>query len=414
VSHAQEPIKSGTGREELTRPTIRSDKPKTVYVTRIKPVYVTRNAHPTVTTGTLSVVALPNAILLIEPVKGGGEGKYHTLSRTENLFIFDNLRPGTYRIAATLDGYKPVEQQVRITANKPTGVSLKLEPILYTVKIKTNVRSGEIRYAPVESYIEAGTGQKRYRSTGETRVTAIQDYNTTLRGLSKGDYGLDIRAADTGYEDRLVSIGVPDDSNNEEINLEITLKNVRSTETFSGLTSDQWDLPAGWRVASLLLSTNGNGIAIPHRESYRYYTDFELRSDAKMQNGVAVSFVMRASPDLENYYLIRLTGANADEPYMLSGYIVKNRIREKLDAVSIAHVMSAIKQDQFFKVTVKMTGNRMDVWVTDSQKGDHIPLGGIEDNNRRFQIGAVGIYAEGKEQSQFGSFVVCAPVCPKQ
>jgi len=415
VLHAQEPIKSGTGREELTRRKPRaSDKPKTVYATRAKAAPVTRNAHPTITTGTLSVVALPNANILIEPVKGGREGNEHTLSPTENLFIFDNLPPGIYRVAATLEGYKPVEEQVRINANKPTGVSLKLEPILYSVKIKTNVPSGEIRYARVDSYTEAGTMQKRYRSIGETRVTAIQDHNTKLTGLMKGDYGLDIRASDIGYEDRLVSIAVPDDSNKEVINLEVALKNVRSTDTFSGFTSDLWDLPTGWRIAGFLLSTNGHGIAIPHHERYRYYTDFQLISDAKMLNGVAVWFVLRASADLENYYLIRLTGANADEPYTLSAYVVKNGVRERLQSVPVAHFKSTIKENQSFRISVKMNDNNIDVSVADSQTGEYFPLGILADADRRFPIGSVGIYSDGKEQNQFGGFIVCTPVCPKQ
>ena len=416
VLHAQEPIKSGTGREELTRPKGQqpSTKPQTVYVTRIKPVYVTRNAHPTVTTGTLSVGALPNANILIEPVKGGGVGNEHMLSATENIFIFDKLLPGTYRVAATLDGYKAVEQQIRIFANKPAGVSLKLDPILYTVKIKTNVTSGEVRYAPVEAYTESGTGQKRYRPIGETRLTPIQDHNAVLRTLSKGDYGVDIRASEPGYEDFLGSIAVPDDTNKEEVDLPpVTLKNVRSTETFTALTADAWDVPAGWRIASSLLSTKGKGIAVPHDPLFRYYTDFQLISDARMVNGVAVSFVARASADQENYYLIRLTGANAEEPYRLSGFIVKQGVPQRFQSISVSH-LSATLNNKFFKISIKMKGNNIEVKIWDSLTGEYFPLGGFSDSYSTFRIGAVGIAASDKDQAQFGSFIVCTPECPRE
>jgi hypothetical protein len=403
-------ITPGTRREELTRPA-KTSKPSSTEGTRTRTVYITKNAHPTITTGTLSVVALPNAIVRLEPVKGGEalEGK---VPATEKLFIFPPLKPGVYRVTAALDGHKPAAQNIQIVANKNKGLTLDLEAILYTIRITTNVTSGEVRYAPVAAYTEAG--EKKYKAIGETRLALIENRAAVLPALSKGTYGVDIRASEPGYEDRLASITVPDDSNKEEISLEVGLKNVRSTETFSGTTNDQWDLPAGWRIASYVLSTNGKGIAIPHNESNRHYGDFQLISDAKMLNGVAVSFVMRASATMDKYYLVQLTGANADEPFLLSGYVVTNGARERLQSASIAHLKSTINQDQFFKISIKVKDNTFEVSVADSQTGEYFPLGVLVDPNRRFPIGAIGIYAEGKEQNQFGSFIVCTPVCPKQ
>jgi len=356
-------------------------------------------------------VALPNATIRLEPVKGG-EALEGIVPATEKLFIFNALKPGAYRVAAALDGHKPAAQNIQILANKNKGVTLDLEPILYTIRITTNVTSGEVRYALVEAYTEAG--EKKYKPIGETRVVSIDGRTALLRGLPKGNYGVDIRASDAGYEDQLLSIAVPDVSNKEEINFDRPLKNVRSTETFSGLTSDQWDLPAGWRIASYLLTANGKGIAIPHHESNRHYADFQLISDAKMLNGVAVSFVVRASAKLENYYLIQLTGENAEEPFLLSGYVVTNGVRERLLSLPINHVSAALKPNIDFRISIKMKDNNIEVGIIDSVTGKYFPLGGLVDPNRRFPIGAVGIYADGKEQNQFGSFIVCTPDCPKQ
>lgn len=402
-------IIGGTGREELNRGGSRNPKPTVVYGTKTRTVYVTRNAHPTVTTGTLSVATLPNATIRLEPVKGG-EALEGDVPANERLFIYNNLRPGTYRIAVALDGYKPAEQRIQIVANKNKGITLDLEPILYTITISTNVSSGEVRYAPVEAYTEGGV--KKYRRTGETRLALIENRRAVLPSLSKGTYGVDIRAAEPGYEDRLGSITLPDETNKEQVALEVTLKNVRSTETFSALTSDQWELPAGWNIASYVLSANGKGISIPHSERYRHYTDFQLISDVKMLNGIAVSFVLRASPSLDNYYLVQLTGAKAQEPFLLSAYVVRNGVSERLQSVPIAHLSSTLKSNQFFKVSVKMKDNSIDVSIADSQTGDYFPLGVLMDPNRRFSIGAVGISVEGKEQNQFGSFIVCTPACP--
>jgi hypothetical protein len=412
ITRAQDII-GNTGREQLNRSTTGSAKSKPIYRTRTKTVYVDRNAHPTITTGTLSVDAFPNAIVRVEPVRGGTalEG---TVPANERLFIFGDLKPGPYLVAATLDGYKPATQKIEIAANKHKGLTLNLQPILYTVKINTNVPSGEVRYAPVESYSEQGTTEKRYRPSGETRVVPVQDHIAVLPALVKGTYGVDIRASEVGFETKLGTVTVPDDTDKEEIKLEVTLKNVRSTETFSALTTDQWDLPGGWRIASGLLSANGKGVAIPHLALYRYYSDFILISDAKMLNGIAVSFAVRVSNDKENYYLIQFTGPNAEEPYMLSGYIVKHGVRERFQSISIGHLRNTIRPNQFFSVSIKMRDNRIEVSVADSQTGEDLPLGNLIDANRNFSIGAVGIAAGDRDQSQFGSFIVCSSECPKQ
>ena len=409
LAYAQD-ITSGTRREELNRPARTTKPATTTVVTRTRTVYITKNAHPTITTGTLSVVALANATVRLEPLKGG-EALEGIVPATEKLFIFSDLKPGTYRVLATLEGHKSAEQRIQILANKNKGVTLDLAPILYTVKINTNVVSGEVRYAPVEAYTEAG--EKKYRPIGQTRLAPIENRAALLPALTKGTYGVDIRASEPGYEDRLASITVPDDSNKEEISLEVALKFVRSTADFSGITSDQWDLPAGWGITSYVLSTNGKGIAIPHQESNRHYTDFQLISDVRMLNGIAVSFVVRASANLENYYLIQLSGANAEEPFLLSGFIVTNGVRERLLTLPINHLSATLQTNKDFRVSIKMKDNNIEVGIIDSETGKYFPLGALVDANRRFPIGAVGIYAGGKEQNKFGSFNICTPECPK-
>ena len=408
LAYAQD-ITPGTRREELNRPA-KTNKPTSTVVTRTRTVYITKNAHPTVTTGTLAVGALPNATVRLEPVKGGEalEGK---LPPTEKIFIFPPLKPGTYRVTAELEGHTSASQNIQIVANKNKGVTLDLAPILYTIRINTNVSSGEVRYAPVEPYIEGG--EKKYKPIGATRLASIENRAAVLPSLGKGIYGVDIRAAEPGYEDKLVSITVPDDSNKEEINLEVALKFVRSTADFSGISRDQWDLPAGWSIDSYVLSTNGKGIAIPHHESNRHYTDFQLISDVRMVNGIAASFVLRASPNLENYYLIQLTGANAEEPFWLSGYVVANGVRERLLSLPIQHVSTTLETNRDFRVSIKMKNNNIEVAIVDSETGKYFALGGLTDPNRRFSIGAIGIYSGPKEQNKFGTFNICTPECPR-
>ena len=61
------------------------------------------------------------------------------------------------------------------------------------------------------------------------------------------------------------------------------------------------------------------------------------------------------------------------------------------------------------KITVK--DNNIDVQVNEA--GKYVPLGRVVDPNRNFSIGAPGVAGGKDEQTQFGSFLVCSPQCPK-
>jgi hypothetical protein len=414
ISYGQDPIETGTRREDLTggassaRPP-RNNLPKQIYVTKTRTVTVTKKMLVTPTTGTLSVSSsVPNASLLVEPKSGGREGQVGTIPAGELGFIFNDLKPGVYRVAASLDGYEPAEKEVTIRRNKSTPVTLKLNPITHNVTVNTNVKTGEIRYALVEAFKDTRTGETRYSPKGVTSVIPIQNNHAVLANLRAGTYGVDIRPGEVGYQTLLGAITVP---GNDTITAE--LKRLLSTKTFfAAWTRDEWDLPSAWQIASRLLSVKGRGVALPHDDSYRYYSDFQLSSDVKMRNGVAVSFVLRAT-DTQNYYLVQLTGEQADEPYFLRGFVVKNGVRQLLQSIPITHLASTINPKQFFKVNIKMTDNHMNISVEDSQTGAALPLGILTDSYRNFPIGAVGIAAVDREESDYGSFMICTPECPK-
>jgi PEGA domain len=407
-------IETGTTRRDLTggasaARSPRNSPPRQIYVTRTRTVTVTKKVVFTPTTGTLSVSSnVPNASLLIEPKRGGSEGQRGTIPPGELGFIFNDLKPGVYRVAASLDGYEPAEKDVTITRNKAISITLTLEPITYNVTVNANVKTGEIRYAPVEVLKDTRTGETRYSPKGVTSVIPIQDGRVVLTNLPAGTYGVDIRPGEVGYQKLLGAITVPGKDT-----ITVNLERLLSTKTFfAAWTRDEWDLPPGWRIASSLLSVSGRGVALPRNESYRYYTDFQLSSDVRMNNGVAVSFALRAS-DTQNYYLVQLTGAKADEPYFLRAFVVKNGAAQLLQSIPISHLASTIKQGQFFKVHIKMKANSMNIFVDDSQSGASLPLGILTDSYQNFSIGAIGIAAGEKEQSDYGSFMVCTPECPK-
>lgn len=414
TARAQDII-TGTGRQPLSSPGgARPQKRPTRRYGTVTPTvrYLTKEVMVMPTTGTLFISTESNAAIVVEPV-AGGESEESTIPAGERFFIFANLKPGRYRVAAALDGYYAVEKEVIIQRNQATGVTLNLKPITYTAKINSNVSSGRILYAPVEAYTEARTGEKKYRAIGATTQVRIENRSALLTNLRKGIYGVDIKADEVGYETLLGTLSVPDATNEETVTLNVNLKNTRSTATFSAMTSDQWELPATWSFASQMLSVRGAGVALPRLPNYRYYTDFQLISDVRMRNGIAASFVARAA-DKENYYLIQLTGAKAEQPYQLRGFIVKKGTPQAFGSVPISHFADALDPKRNFRVSITMKGNSIRVSLLDNQTGIWRALGGFTDSNGNFPIGAIGIAANDGEQNELGSFHVCAPECPMQ
>ncbi len=407
-----------------------SNQPATTRTRTLPPRTITKIKTVEVRIPTLFVSARSKADIWIKPVSsavvkaaecegkprqrlpaiGSDESPSGTVPENENYFISEALRPGCYRVVAALDGYMTDEKLVRIGASELKGVSLDLEPILYKVVITTNVEAGDVRYAPVEASKDPKTGELRYRQVGLPRLVYIKNRSASLPELRGGTYGFDVNGG-VDYEPYNGVVTVPGGDNKETIELPITLAYLRSTATFSSLTADQWDLPANGNIGKGLLIMKGSGVAIPHLEIYRHYTDFEIVSDVRMINGTAASFVVHASADKENYYLITLTGPNAAEAYKFSGFLVKNGVPQRLQSVSISHLKDTIKPNKDFLVKITVKDNNIDVQVNEA--GKYVPLGRVVDPNRTFPIGAPGVAGGKDEQTQFGSFLVCSPQCPK-
>jgi hypothetical protein len=388
---------SGTVRTPR-RPKVRN----TAASTGIRTVTRTKTVFVTPTTGTLSVATEPGAALLVEPLRGG-ESIEGTVDKDERIFIFNELKPGRYRVAADLDGYTEAEKEVVVVANKPAQVTLNLQPITYAVTIAANVPTGEVRYATVAPSKDA-SGEVKYNVTGETRVVQIQNGKAVLPNLRAGTYGIDVRTELVEYQTLLASFTLPG-----KTDYPVQLPKRLSTKTFSAawVSLDGWEAPAGWRVGSRKLTVSGRGVALPRDDAARYYANFRLFSNIKMVNGVAASFAVRAQ-DSQNYYLIQITGAKADEPYVLRGFIVKNGAAQRFgSAIPVDAYSNTLKTNQFFNISMDATDNKFKVSITDSETGEEFPLGTLEDPNRNFRIGAAGIAIRDNEQNEIERFVVC-------
>ena len=362
---------------------------KTVYKTRVERVVVTP------TTGSLSVAARSNATILVDPVSiKKAQRQQGTVPSGEGIFVFNDLKPGRYRVIGTLDGYRQVETEVLIGANKVQPATLNFQPILYSVVINTNVGGGELKYAK--------EGQPL------SNVTSILNRSAQLQ-LPAGKYVVEIRAAEFGYETLHETFSLSTD----KTVLDMPLKRIAlTTDTLSPRWTtaelQTWDVPAAWKPDSKKnLIVQGTGVAFPRDEGYRYYKDFKLSSSARMLNGVALSFALRAR-DSQNYYLLQLTGEKSDDPNTVRLFVVKNGVEQRIRTITIPTAgAKSMASGQFFTVSIKMIDFTITVEIEDSETGAAYPLGGLTDPARNFAVGAVGIAGHPNEENVIGRFVVC-------
>ncbi|MGH9837002.1 MAG: hypothetical protein ACREBD_01140 [Blastocatellia bacterium] len=322
---------------------------------------------------------------------GGDDTREGKIPAGPSLYRFTDLKPGRYRIRAEMEGHAPAEGTVEIVARKTSDIMLNLRPITYQVTISANFSEGEVRY-------------RRAKAPDEVPLVAqFKNGRAALPNLRAGEYEVDIRPREGSYETLLATIEV----GNAKTEFPVELKRRLTEETFSEIWRrlDGWEAPAGWGVNAGKLLIKGAGVALPRDENYRRYADFDLVSDVRMVNGVAVSFALRAQ-DQRNYYLVQLTGAQSDEPYVLRGFVVKNgAVRPMQPSISI-EAFAKILTGNFFTVAFKVVANRISVSIHDSQTGDEQSLGILTDRDRNFTAGAVGLAAQSHEQNEVARFIV--------
>lgn len=376
-------------------PTRRTNAP-VKSVNSAKPTNPTiRTVFVTPTTGSLSVGAEPNATILVEPINlKRVQAQKGTLPAGEKVFVFRDLKPGRYRVAGTLAGHQEVETEVTIAANNSQSATLNFRPILYGVIINTNINSGELKYA--------AQGQPL------RNVVSIQNKSVKL-DLPAGEYALEIRAAEFGYEALQKNFSLTADQTVLDLPLKrIALTTETLSPTWNSSELQSWQMPAAWRPDSRKkLMVKGAGVAFPRDENYRYYKDFKISSSAAMLNGVALSFAMRAI-DSQNYYLLQVTGEKSDEPYTVRLFVVKNGVEQRIRAINIPRSgAKAMGSGQFFGLSIKMIDYTVTVEIVDSETGALYPLGGLTDPARNFPVGAVGIAGHANEENAIERFVVC-------
>ena len=373
---------SGGNRRPITRVKIQ----KIVKVVKVPEVRYQKISGVVITT------VQPNADVSFRAASGG---RYRQAKKTDADGVLNlvNVPPGKYSLTVSLDGHVTEESEVDVAPQQLVTVPVNLAPITHDVFIKTNVGRGEVRYAKLQQGTRAGS-----RGIDGYCMVPIENGTAAITRLQEGDYRIEVRPGDVEYKPVLRELTISDEALAKFENaagrneVPVILTRTTSTEDFlANWLPNEWRLPSGWKVESKRMQVNSAGVALLQNERFNYYRDFELRTNVRSLDNVAVGFVLRAA-DPENYYLIQLTGSAAAQPYFLTGYIVKNgKVAETLAPVSIRSYAKSFSDRKHFNLIINATGNVFRVKLEDIETGQSFVIGIIEDQNSTYPIGALGV-----------------------
>lgn len=373
---------------------------RTIVQTKIKVVKVPEIKYQKISGVTITTVQ-PNAEIELESINLKKQTKWAKKTDSNGVLNLENVPPGKYILTVSLKGFVTEESEIEVKPTQLVTVPVNLEPITRDLFIKTNIQSGEVRYAQIQRQ-----GRNAAKEVSGYCTVRIKNGDAALLDMPEGDYNLEIRSDDVEYrpvsreitisEAALAKSGNAAQNNEISINLERTV----STEDFlANWLPNEWRLPAGWKIENKRMQAGGAGIALLQNERFNHYKDFELKTNVRSLDNKAVGFVLRARDD-KNYYLIEITGSAAGEPYFLTGYVVKNgKAAETLVRTNIQAYAKTLGDRKFFNIIISGKGNVFKVTLEDVETGRPYVIGIVEDQNNTFPIGAIGVGV--KEASRF-------------
>ena len=374
-------------------------------------------------TSNLSVTTEPGAVVVLEPLdpKQKKMIKKQTAGKDGSI-VFENLTPSNYKLRVEKTGFETQEQEpIKILPQKTQAINMDLQPITRNLSIKTNIAKGEVRYAPADLKEKRPDGSLSTIENGAYCIEPIKNNQAIIKGLKNGYYNIDIRPTsdDIQYNPVLTAVEISTETDNDDndaedgsLSFEIPLQKKISEGRFATTwTSDEWEKPFGWKLGKTMKTDGLVGVALPRNEQYRYYTDFEMTSDVRMTNADSVGFVARAL-DANNYYLFQISGAKAETPYVIKGYIVRNGKEEPPFFTQPIAPFAKTLTEGNFRVLIKGTNNIFSVFIEDiANGGEARPVGIFTDPNSTFKKGAVGIAGRKNWNFEIGYFTVCARLC---
>jgi len=372
-----------------------------------------------VRTSNLSVTTEPGARVVLTALGARPGTPRSIVASRERSAIFENLAPGNYKITASKEGFETQEQDlVKILPQKTHVLDLDLKAVTYKLKIQTNLTDGEVRYAQAVNKGRDAKGSIISEEVGTYCIVKIQkNGEAVVPDLKQGYYNLDIRPTALEFEQTLVGVNVPDDTEQDDENVasetktfELEIEKKISTQTFgTAWTAGEWEMPSGWSLQRGM-RIDSPGLALPRNEQYRYYTNFELVTDLRIYDGGTAGFAIRAV-DPNNYYYIEFSGARAAEPNVAKAYIIKDGQARQIFAAPASGFATALASKNRFRVNIKGVDNGFLLSIENSETGAREPVGRIIDRDSTFRKGAVGIAARSRTRFDVMYFEVCNNAC---
>lgn len=168
-------------------------------------------------TSSLVVAGIPPTTLVeLKPLQSSAKIRQAPASEFGSV-EFEDLQPGKYTVAASLEGYQSIVAEVEILPRKLLGISLDLKPLIYKVTIQTNVASGEVRFAPAKLKKRNPDGSLQTEETGLYTIIPIRESVAIIPELKSGYYNLDVRAENNDYFPVRTVLNIPEDISEDEI-----------------------------------------------------------------------------------------------------------------------------------------------------------------------------------------------------
>jgi hypothetical protein len=381
-------------------------RPKPSFITRTQTVIVVKKV-PEVRFQKISGIAIttvqPFAAVNLKSLSS--QKQYQQQKKTDEIGVLElqNVPPGKYLLNVSLKGFVTEEAEIEVKPQELVTVPVNLAPITHDVFIKTNLSSGEVRYAQIEKPGESGGGY--------CMVPINRDGSAAIMQMREGDYQLEIRPGDVEYKpiSRKLTISEEDLKKIKNADDEIPFKLDRTVSTEDFLANwlpNEWKMPAGWKLENKRMQTNSAGVALLQNERFNHYRNFQLKSNLRSLDNKSMGFVLRAIDD-KNYYLIQINGSAAAEPYFLTGYIVKDgKVKDVLVNTNIKSFASSFSNSKFFNITITAKDNVFKISLEDTDTGAVYDIGIVEDQNNTFPIGAIGIGTKDSARFEVSNFFI--------
>ena len=370
----------------------------------------------------LTVTTVPGAKVVLESLgQTSRPFRRELVADPQGNAIFDELRPGDYKVVASKDDYEPEEvEKVKINPQKAHGLNMDLKALTYTLKIDSNLTGGEVFYAQAIQKGKNAAGSIISEQLGNYCVVKIApNGEAVIPDLKKGYYDIDIRPDSLEFAKKQTGINIPEDIDQDDTTIaelqtfQIEIEKNISRETFSTVwIPADWNMPAGWSLERGMKVRGVEGIALPQNPRYRYYVDFEMLADVKLKDDGTLGFVLRAE-DNKNYYLLEISGAKGANPHTARLYAVKNGVAQFLNSATTVSFARSLASANGFRIMILGDAKGFTVRIEDSDTGQTHAVGLLTDQYNTYKKGAVGIAGQAKSNFEVNYFTVCTPSCPK-